>query len=119
MRHRSQIPEKERRNRSRLVQIAHEKPLLRGGLVTMARTCGKKGCKCNKGEKHVSLYLSTKVDRKQKMVFIPSALEKQVRAWVKNYKDALSILEEISGAQVEKFLEMKTEAKDKKKSAGR
>ena len=84
----------------------------------MARACGKKGCKCNQGEKHVSLYLAAKVDGKPKMIFIPHALERPVRGWVQNYKEAASILEELSGAQVEKVLAMKTEAQGRKKSVG-
>ena len=119
MKHRAGIPEKERRKRSRLAQIVHDKPLLKGGLVTMARTCGKKGCKCNQGDKHVSLYLSAKVDKKPKMIFIPSALEKQVRAWVQNYKAATSIIEEISTAHVEKVLAMKEKSKSGKKRVSR
>ena len=119
MRHRSHLSAQERQCRSRLARIAHDRPLLKGGLVTMSRTCGKKGCKCNQGERHVSLYLSTKVDGKPKMIFVPSALEKQVRAWVQNYREAAAILEEVSGAQVGKFLAAKTQAKAQRKSAGR
>jgi hypothetical protein len=119
MRHRSHIPEKERRSRSRLAKLIVERPWVKGGLVAMSRTCGKAGCRCRRGEKHVSLYLSTKVVGKAKMVFVPAALEKQVRVWVQTYKDAAAILESLSGAQVEKLLALKAEARPRKKAADR
>jgi len=41
MKHRTALPENERRARSRATQLIHDKPLIVGGLVEMANTCGK------------------------------------------------------------------------------
>jgi len=46
MKSRSQRPAEERQARSRAVKHIAENPLLRGSLVSMARTCGKAGCRC-------------------------------------------------------------------------
>ena len=48
---RSQRPAEDRHARSRAVQHIADNPLLRGSLVSMARTCGKAGCHCQQGEK--------------------------------------------------------------------
>ena len=60
---RAQLPPKDRAARSRLIHwlSAAAQPLARASLVTMARTCGKKGCKCAQGERHVSLYLASRI----------------------------------------------------------
>jgi hypothetical protein len=44
-----------------LAQLLHEREVIAGSVVSMARRCGKRGCRCAQGEKHVSLYLSIKV----------------------------------------------------------
>ena len=119
MRHAGVLPSPERRRRSRLAQIVHEEPLLKGGLVTMARTCGKKGCKCQQGEKHVSLYVAAKIGGKAKMVFVPPALERQVRAWVETYQEAAAILEQLSALQMEKLQREKAAAKAGRKGSAR
>ena len=56
MRHRGHISEKDRQNRSRLAKLVHNRRLLRGSLVTMARTCGNPRCKCAKGKKWKSAW---------------------------------------------------------------
>ena len=50
--------------------------LIRGSLVTMIRVCGRKNCRCFKGYKHRSLYLSQSVKGKLKMIYIPNSLLK-------------------------------------------
>ena len=72
MRPRSHLASAERRARSRLTKILHEHPFLCGSLVTMQRTCGKLGCKCNRGELHPGLYLALRVGGRRKMVHVPS-----------------------------------------------
>jgi len=115
VRHRGHLSAKERECRSRLARIAHDKPLLKGGLVTMSRTCGRKGCKCNRGEKHVSLYLAAKAGGKPMMIFIPPVLEEEVRAAVKTYKDAAAGLEEVSRFVLERLQEKKARARTVRK----
>jgi len=62
-------------------------PVVSGSLVLIARTCGNSAhCRCSRGEKHVSTYLSYAVRGKTKMVYVPVDLEKEVRAWSAQYK---------------------------------
>ena len=56
--------------------------MLQGSLVTLYRKCGKKGCRCERGEKHgPAYYLSYKEGGVTRMVYIPgSRLEEVKRA---------------------------------------
>lgn len=95
------------RARSRLTSLLQSRPMMRAGLVTMARTCGKKSCKCAKGVKHVSLYLSIKVGRSRKMVYVPPALEEEVRTWAGDYREAAALWEKMLQEYLERFLKEK------------
>jgi len=65
-------------------------------MVTMKHTCGKKGCKCARGEKHHSLYLALNVEGKRKMISIPAELAPQVTAAVDAHKRLKPHLQRIS-----------------------
>ena len=94
--------------RSRLTGMLQNCPMLRAGLVSMARSCGKKGCKCARGEKHVSLYVSLKVGRTRKMIYVPPAMEGQVRTWAANYREAAVLWEKMLQEYLEQLLKEKT-----------
>ena len=105
---RSQLPVQDRTARSKLLKIlAGASPLAHASLVSMARKCGKKNCKCEKGEKHVSLYLSTRVGKARKMIYVPPRLEAQARALVENFRAVEEFIETISQASLKRFLEQK------------
>jgi len=93
---RSHLSARERDFRSRLAKLIHGDGILRGSLSVRERTCGKPTCKCAKGEKHVSLYLTFSEDGKYRQLFVPKHLEEEVRAWVSNHQKARELLEEIS-----------------------
>jgi hypothetical protein len=107
MRHRSHLFARERAARSRLAKLLHSSPLLRGSLVRMARACGKPGCKCLQGEKHVSLYLAIRQGRRRALVYVPRPWEPMIRACVKTWKEADGLIDEVSRAQLERFLKAK------------
>lgn len=87
MRHRRHLPDQERSARSKVAKLLHDKAFVAGGLVKMARTCGKANCKCTRGDKHVSWYLSTRHKGARKMICIPRQWEKDVIERVKTYKE--------------------------------
>jgi len=115
---RSQRPAEERHARSRAVQHIAENPLLRGSLVSMARTCGKAGCHCQQGEKHISLYLSVRLNNKRRMIYVPPAMEDSVRGWVQNAQEVDRLLDFISQQCLAGFLDKKGEKLRRPKSAG-
>ena len=109
MKPRSQRPADQRQARSRAVQHIAENPLLRGSLVSMARTCGKAGCRCQQGEKHVSLYLAVRLNNRRRMVYVPPAMENTVRGWVENAQEVDRLLDFVSQQCLADFLHQKEE----------
>ena len=97
----------ERAARSRLAQLLHEHEVIRGSVVSMARRCGKAGCRCERGEKHVSLYLSVVIQGKRRMLYIPADLEQEVRARVQAYREVEQLTQAVSEACVGRVLEEK------------
>ena len=59
--------------------------VIRGSAVVMERVCGKPTCRCVKGHKHRSLYVSQYHKGSQRMVYIPKTHEKKVLRLVGNY----------------------------------
>lgn len=100
---RSHRPAAERDARSRLRRCA-DAPLLRGSLVSMRRSCGKPGCHCARGEKHVSLYLAIRVGARRKMIYVPPELEPRVRAWVQSSPEIDRLLQSVSQSCLEQLL---------------
>ncbi len=114
MRPRNHLPDPERRARSRLTQILHEKPFVLGSLVTMKRTCGKPGCKCTRGELHPGLYLALRVGGKRKMIHVPQSMQPPIRQWVANYQEAWRLMEQISELCLKRFLLKKEQLRGKR-----
>ena len=115
---RSQRPAEERHARSRAVQQIADNPLIRGSLVSMSRTCGKAGCRCQQGEKHTSLYLSVRLNNRRRMIYVPPAMESSVRGWVENAQEVDRLLDFISQQCVTGFLDEKEKKLGRAASAG-
>lgn len=96
MKHRSHLPSMERRIRSRLISLLRSEGLLRGNLVTLKNTCGKPTCRCQRGEKHESLYLAQSREGKSYMRYVPRTWHQRVRSWVKRYQEVQRLLEVLS-----------------------
>jgi len=108
---RNRFTPQERSARSRLAQLLHDQEVICGSVVSMARRCGKAGCHCEQGDKHVSLYLSAKVEGKRRMVYIPAHLEEEVRRRVGAYREVEQLTDVVSSACVDRLLERKRECK--------
>jgi len=100
----------ERDARSKAVQRVADQALLRGSLVQMQRTCGKKGCRCQRGQKHPAMCLAIRLGGQRKMIYVPHALEETVRRWVQTGQEVDGLLDAISQQCLEKFLAQKKEA---------
>jgi len=96
MKHRSHLSQKQRKARSQLAKIVHEKGFVRGTIITMSRVCGNPNCRCAKGQKHVSLYLSRSEGGKPRLLFIPKRYEELVNGWVESYRSIKELLEVFS-----------------------
>ena len=92
------MPERTSRLRQRLLQaserlqdqierVLEEKgPLIRGSFGARSRVCGTPGCRCTRGEKHTSKYLTATDQGKVRQVHVPASDEEQVAAGVARYR---------------------------------
>lgn len=90
------MTQRERELRSRLAQLVTRYAFVRGNLSERKRKCGKKNCRCTRGEKHRALYLVASQEGSIKQLFIPRKLEEQSRDCVQEYHKIREILEELS-----------------------
>ena len=60
--------------------------VIRGSAVMMERVCGSESCRCIRGHKHRSLYISQYHKGAPRMVYIPKANERKVLRLVNNYR---------------------------------
>lgn len=60
--------------------------IIRGSAVVMERVCGSESCRCMRGHKHRSLYVSQYHKGAARMVYIPKEFEKKVLRMVGNYR---------------------------------
>ena len=115
VRPRTQRSPQERNARSQAVQRVADQSLLRGSLVRMERTCGKKNCRCQQGQKHPAVCLAIRVGKRRKMIYIPPALEEPVRRWVETGQEVDGLLEAISQECLQTFLVKKEEVLARKR----
>ena len=112
---RTQRSPQERDARSQAMQRVADQALLRGSLVHMQRTCGKKNCRCQQGQKHPAVCLAIRVGKRRKMIYIPPALEETVRRWVETGQEVDGLLEAISQECLQTFLVKKEEVLARKR----
>lgn len=93
----------ERESRSRLKPYVFEGEMVRGTLTSRARVCGKPNCRCTRGQKHVSLFLSRSTGGKSEQLYIPAEHEEEVRRWVENWHQVQGLLERISQSYWERL----------------
>ena len=104
---RSQRSLQERDARSRLVKRIAELPMVNGSLQREARSCGKPTCHCRQGQKHVSLYLVTRVDGRPKKIYIPWEMEHTVRQAIQTWQQSKQLLDSISQFCLQELLREK------------
>jgi hypothetical protein len=91
------------RRRQLLDRLAALGPVLRASLLERYTQCGKPGCKCMRGEKHGPAYYLTVsyAKGKTRQVYVPKDLLPVVERWIRNYHQAMTVLEELSEINLE------------------
>ena len=89
-----------KRRRRITKQMPKIEECIRGSLVVMKRSCGKLNCRCQKGQKHQSIYLSQSRKGKAKMLYLPQKAEAKAHQYVKNYQKIRSILNSLSDINI-------------------
>lgn len=78
--------------------------VIRGSCVIMERVCGKESCRCMRGHKHKSLYVSQYHKGAARMVYIPKEFEKKVLRLVGNYRMLKSAIYKASELNLGRFM---------------
>lgn len=74
-------------HRDQVDSLLHERgPLIRGSFGMRHRVCGNPTCRCARGERHASKYLSAAVDGQARQVHVPAADEVRVAEGVERYR---------------------------------
>ena len=81
---------------ARVQKLVAQGPVLAASLVQIAKHCGREGCHCQTGQKHVGHYLTLKVRGKTKTVYVPLDLLGEVEAWIKEHRRLKQLAREIS-----------------------
>lgn len=81
---------------ARVRKLAAQRPVLGASLVAIARHCGRPGCRCQRGFKHVAQYLTCKVEGKTRTVYVPKDLIGEVKRWIREHRRLKELMREIS-----------------------
>ncbi|MBM4038165.1 MAG: hypothetical protein FJ290_06580 [Planctomycetes bacterium] len=81
---------------SRLKQLMPRGPVLLASVVQSARRCGRYGCKCNRGERHVRTQITFKDRGKTRSIYVPADLVGEVRQWAAEGRRLQGLLKECS-----------------------
>jgi hypothetical protein len=86
-------------------EIALSPEVIRGSAVFLDRLCGKPNCRCMKGHKHRSLYLSRSYKGKTTMTYVPKMKEAKILEGAARYRKIQNLLNELSETNLKKLLE--------------
>jgi hypothetical protein len=81
---------------ARVAQLVARLPVLAGSLVRIAKHCGRAGCHCQTGEKHVGWYLTRPVHGKTQTTYVPQELVLEVQGWIAEHRRIKQLVAEIS-----------------------
>ena len=81
--------------------------MVHGSLVEATRTCGKKGCRCTRGEPHTAFYLSRRVEGKTRLDHVSRDQVKLVRRWRQTHDRLMALVEELTTALLHELRESK------------
>jgi hypothetical protein len=90
-----------------LARIRALGPMVHGSLVEAARTCGKKACRCARGEPHTAFYLSRRVEGKTRLEHVSRNHVKSVRRWRQEHDRLVELVEELTTALLQELRESK------------
>lgn len=101
---------------SRIRQYAARGPVLAASLVQIAKHCGREGCRCQSGPRHVGHYITFAVAGKTHTVYVPKDLIREVQAWIREHKRMKLLGQEISQLSIARI---RHHVQDRRKRQGR
>jgi len=79
-----------------LQQLKEGRDLMKGSLAETQRSCGKPGCRCQRGERHRGYFFSYRVKGKPGVIYIPEVLYPEVKNLVSNWKRLKDTVEDLT-----------------------
>jgi len=98
MKHQKGLSELDRVARSQLRKLLDQADgFIHGSMIRMVRRCGNPRCQCvTKDKRHVSWCLGVTEKCQTRMKHIPKSQEGAVRRWIRQYKHARTVLDQLS-----------------------
>ena len=75
--------------------------LMRGTLIQAQVKCGRKGCECERGEKHEKVHLCLNLHGRTRNLYVGRAREESVASLVREYQRARHIIEKLTEVNLE------------------
>jgi hypothetical protein len=75
--------------------------LMRGSLVQTRVKCGRKGCACESGEKHIKVHLSVNLNGRTRGCYVGQGRQEAVSALLREYQRAWRIIGDLTEANLE------------------
>jgi len=69
---------------------------MKGSLALTYRKCGKKGCRCEKGELHKGYFFSYRLEGKSYGLYVPESLVPKVKELINNWKELKETVEKLT-----------------------
>lgn len=91
----------ENRRDALLAELRSLGNLMRGSLVQTKVKCGRKGCVCEAGEKHVKVHLSVNLNGRTRGCYVGQAREEAVSALLMEYQRAWKIISDLTEVNLE------------------
>lgn len=83
---RQRVDRLDKERRAHIRQLLHAQEMIQGSLYQMERRCGKPGCRCVEGEKHVSWYLSRALGGRTKLTYIGRIVPAWIEVRIKRHQ---------------------------------
>lgn len=74
---------------------------MKGSLTLTSRSCGKKGCKCQTGQKHPIYFFGFSIKGEKRILSIPAQSHEQVQKLIDNWKHHKDLIEELTDINVQ------------------
>jgi hypothetical protein len=91
----------EKRRDALLAELRSVGNLMRGSLVQTKVRCGRKGCVCESGEKHLKVHLSVNLNGRTRGCYVGRAREEAVGALLTEYQRAWKIISDLTEVNLE------------------
>ena len=91
----------EKRRDDLLAELRSLGNLMRGSLVQTKVKCGRKGCVCESGQKHVKVHLSVNLNGRTRGCYVGQAREEAVSVLLTEYQRAWKIIGDLTEVNLE------------------